>query len=483
MSGADLAKAGHRASSAAQGFRAQTLLSFVRLKWFIRLRWYMLIFCAAALALDRSYAGMPVRPARLYLALGLLAAVNFVWVLFTQGLAVWTRRASISDASALRAASAIANAQIFVDLFFLTVILRYTGGVESPLAIFYAFHMIIAAMLLSRRSVVIQAVWAVFLYASLAWGELRGWYAAHYPFLPTLPEHGRYATTGFAFLAVTLMAVGVGGILYFVTRIVRRADAHEEELARANAALQVSQARMADLQARKAQFMRTAAHQLKSPLAVLQTQLSLLRDGLVPADQVPEHYDALIRRCRTGIEQVVDLLTFARVQDAADEGPAEQAADAAEAARAVCERLGPIAREKAIRLTCDAPVASACRVFVRAVDLTDCMTNLVDNALKYTPSGGEVRVRVAQTGAAVEIEVSDTGMGMSEETRIHLFEPYRRGSEAVAAEIPGTGLGLSIVQSVVDRAGGRIDVSSRVGEGTRIRLTFPRRRHAEKSAT
>jgi signal transduction histidine kinase len=101
--------------------------------------------------------------------------------------------------------------------------------------------------------------------------------------------------------------------------------------------------------------------------------------------------------------------------------------------------------------------------------------NLVDNALKFTPSDGRVTVRTRIEGPkTVILEVQDTGIGIAEEALPTVFDAFKQESEGLTREYEGAGLGLSIVQKLVEALGGRIDVDSAKGEGTRVTVRLPR---------
>ena len=107
------------------------------------------------------------------------------------------------------------------------------------------------------------------------------------------------------------------------------------------------------------------------------------------------------------------------------------------------------------------------------VRLAQVLDNLVSNALKFTPSGGSVEVRLrAEEGLAV-LEVEDTGLGIPEEEQERLFERFFRSSNAMESAIPGTGLGLTITKAIVERHEGTIEVESAANEGTTVRVRLP----------
>lgn len=99
--------------------------------------------------------------------------------------------------------------------------------------------------------------------------------------------------------------------------------------------------------------------------------------------------------------------------------------------------------------------------------------NLLENAIKFTPAGGDVNVRVRRDGARARLEVEDTGIGISEEHLPDIFQAFRQESEGIRSEYEGSGLGLSIVDHLVDELGGRVDVETRKGDGTRFIVELP----------
>jgi len=105
--------------------------------------------------------------------------------------------------------------------------------------------------------------------------------------------------------------------------------------------------------------------------------------------------------------------------------------------------------------------------------LVQILTNLLSNANKYTPKGGQIRVRVWREENDVHCAVSDTGIGIGPEDQARLFTKFFRAEDPAVREMTGTGLGLCIVKSLVELQGGRIAVESARGEGTTVRFTVP----------
>jgi signal transduction histidine kinase len=180
-----------------------------------------------------------------------------------------------------------------------------------------------------------------------------------------------------------------------------------------------------------------------------------------------------------------------------------------------CQRFTTLANEKNIALTCRIPEHGDFHANVDSIDLRNCVDNLIDNAIKYTPGPGTVSVTVslgtgangtaraaepdeAKRGGAQDrrehilVSVADSGVGIDPrhltgsgegEGIGSIFDAFRRGNEALAGNIPGTGLGLSIVREVVEQSGGQIRVHSRPGEGSTFTVSFPAHQTSTGSET
>jgi signal transduction histidine kinase len=468
------------------------------------------MICAAlvVLAAEHFLASGPRRPQQLVVVLGALAVVNLVWMGVSRFLQGRLQVASRADEErATPSALFFANAQVAVDLLFLTLILRYTGGIESPMAIFYLFHMAIGSLILRKRQALIQGVWAILLFVVLGVSELHGWIAPHYALLPSMQDLGLYGRPDYVISAFAVVACGVMGMLYFTLHIATQLDDRERQLRRAVDALRQSQVAIIDLQQRRSRFMQTAAHQLKTPLAVIQTLAGLICDDVIQGEAIGDTCKKIIFRCREGINQVTELLTLARLQESDPRKRPKEPTDVRKVLAELCQKNAPLADGKQIALSLDLPDGTDLSVEVAPNDLKDCIGNLIDNAIKFTYGPGKVtitagccNVHALPGGLAsippppgsnplsdewVFVAVADTGMGIDPATlrgrggaggEGSIFDAFRRGNQALAAGISGTGLGLSIVREVVEQSGGQIHVRSQPGQGTTFTVILPGRR-------
>ncbi|MFH0983818.1 MAG: HAMP domain-containing sensor histidine kinase [Planctomycetota bacterium] len=417
---------------------------------------------------------MPKRP---WYLLGIVAAL----VVLNLGWRTWSRRidrrgqvAGGDDGDAhTRTTLLFANAQMATDLLLLTLIIRMYGGVISPMAIFYVFHVAVAALLLAPLNALLQAMWALVLYSIVVFGGCSGWIGAHMPLVDPGSESSLVYSLGFVSFVYAGVAAGLLGIWYLVSHVATALDRREEELRNTTEALIASHQAIDELQARRARFMRTAAHQLKSPLAGIQTLAGLIADGVVTGEAAKITTGKIVNRCKEAIGQVSELLTLARLKDEGPERHRSAATDLVATVRSVIDNFRERAQSKGIELSLNVEPGVAPQVRVDTLDLADCLGNLIDNAIKYSGDGKRVEVTVAPAHDGASVSVRDEGIGMDADTLAVVFDEFRRGNQALSMQIPGSGLGLSIVREILEHAGGRISVWSTPGKGSTFMVWLP----------
>lgn len=218
-------------------------------------------------------------------------------------------------------------------------------------------------------------------------------------------------------------------------------------------------------------FASDASHELRTPLTSITGYARMLREwGLEDREKAGEGVDAIERESARMRGLVESLLMLTR----GDEGlklEVEDADLAIEMSEAV-EAARPAA-EGRVSLSCETPESEVRADFDRA-KVRQVISILIDNAIRYTPPGGEVVVRARRQDVHTAVEVSDTGPGISEEQVPHLFERFYRADPARSTE--GTGLGLSIAKQIANAHGGSIEVDSSPGKGSTFTLLLPAER-------
>ncbi|WP_257458169.1 sensor histidine kinase [Archangium lipolyticum] len=222
--------------------------------------------------------------------------------------------------------------------------------------------------------------------------------------------------------------------------------------------------------ARQVQFLAGVAHDLRNPLNVLKlsVQILLRAPELPPPEKVRESLVRLSTQLDRLERMVGDLLEQTRIEAGNLELRLEDS-DLRVLVTEVVELHRPSSQQHRIELTVpDMPVP----VRGDPTRLSQVLTNLLNNAIKYSPRGGLVRVLLTQSQDEVLLSVSDEGVGIPPDEYEHIFEPFRR-SKGSSAEIPGIGLGLSVSRRIVRAHGGDIEVVSQVGAGSTFRVRLP----------
>lgn len=216
-------------------------------------------------------------------------------------------------------------------------------------------------------------------------------------------------------------------------------------------------------------FVANASHELKTPAASIQAAAETIRTAALEDPSVIPRFAAQLERESGRLSRIVsDLLDLSRLESgsALDE---EVALDAI--VRDEGERFEDSASEAGVGLSISA--GHVPRVRGSGRDLALLVRNLVDNAIRYTRPGGRVDVELGLQDGQVVLTVDDTGLGIPARDLPRVFERFYRVDRARSRETGGTGLGLSIVRHVVENHGGRVDVHSELGRGTRFEVHLP----------
>jgi heavy metal sensor kinase len=218
------------------------------------------------------------------------------------------------------------------------------------------------------------------------------------------------------------------------------------------------------------QFTADASHELRTPLTILrgEMEVALRQNQLNPAAR--ELIESVLEETEKLSKMVENLMTLSRL-DSGELKLERSRCDLAALCRETVEQTSLLAEDKAIRLEYVAP--HTLEINADPLRLRQIMINLIDNAIKYTPPGGHVRVAVAPEHDVATIEVSDTGQGIPEDAVPYIFDRFYRADKARSRELGGSGLGLAIVKAICELHGGRIQVESAVGQGTRFRVEIP----------
>ena len=223
---------------------------------------------------------------------------------------------------------------------------------------------------------------------------------------------------------------------------------------------------------RSRDFLADVSHELRTPLAALRTFNQLLMES---AGDDPDARAEFLESSAGQIERLDWLAQNLLELSKLDSGLVLlelRPDDLRAAVESAAHQLDAVAARRGVRLVVDLP-GTPIRIRHDPPRIGQVVANLVGNAIKFTPRGGEVRVTVAGTPGGARIDVTDTGVGIDPAELPHIFDRFYRGSRANEARSSGSGLGLAIVRSIVDIHGGTVEVESGAGVGSRFTVWLP----------
>jgi signal transduction histidine kinase len=279
-------------------------------------------------------------------------------------------------------------------------------------------------------------------------------------------------------LVAAVGGAGVGVLVLFrlvdLVRAVEGARASErvalrdaEEVQRQ---LEEQNDRLREVDRLKDEFVSSISHELRTPLTSISGYVELLMEDEQDPD-VREHLDIVDRNATRLLGLVSDMLFAARMQSGQFDLHPKQV-DLRAIVEEIVESIRPQAEAADVALRVH-DAESRPQVMGEHDRLAQLLDNLVSNAIKFTPRGGKVDISLTARDGKAVLEVSDTGIGISEEERTHLFERFFRTQVVLDRQIPGTGLGLYISKAIVDAHGGQIAVRSVEGRGTTFVVELP----------
>ncbi|WP_158223807.1 MULTISPECIES: cell wall metabolism sensor histidine kinase WalK [unclassified Cohnella] len=219
------------------------------------------------------------------------------------------------------------------------------------------------------------------------------------------------------------------------------------------------------------QFVSDASHELRTPLSVIQAHAELLlRHPDHTIEQDSKHVSTVLQESRRMSKLVGGLLTLAR----SDSDQLDLERKPVQLDRIVQESVNKMTMLAEIKdIILNAEIDASIPMIADEERLHQLLATLLDNAIKYTPEGGVVRVVCRRMTHTARLEIEDTGIGISPEDLPHVFDRFYRGDKARARREGGTGLGLAIASWIVERHGGKIKVDSKLSVGTLVSVTLP----------
>jgi signal transduction histidine kinase len=272
-------------------------------------------------------------------------------------------------------------------------------------------------------------------------------------------------------VSITLFISILGG--FFLVRSVKREIQQREELELLTQALEKANARLRELDKQKSEFVSIASHQLRSPLTAMRGYASMLAEGSFGKlpDKALEAAKRIDDSAKLMIMSVEDYLNVSRIESGNMKYNLSDF-NVKEMAEKICDDLRPEAMKQNLILLFRTDINSRGVVNADVGKTNQIIHNLINNSIKYTPKGSiNVFMRDDQKKKRIYIDITDTGIGMSQETMHTLFQKFSRADNANSVNVSGTGLGLYVAAKMAEQMGGQITCTS-PGDGKGSTFTF-----------
>ncbi|MBI5892402.1 MAG: HAMP domain-containing histidine kinase [Deltaproteobacteria bacterium] len=440
-----------------------------RLSWLVNLRWLTIVFIILAYLAANLAFNLEIETQPLLVIVIVIAAYNLIFHLYI--------KSKKTDITAK--AGDIAFIQAVLDVLALTAFIHWTSGIENPFIFYFIFHTIITSILLPKNRSFAQAFLICILIGLLALleyievlphHEIKGFLTAGF-YKEPIYVIAVYFTFASTILIATFIAVSISENLY----------KKELELKKVGKELEDANLKLLEKDRLKSEYVMMVAHDIKSPLSSVLSMIDAVIEGFAGEieDKVMDMFIRIKHRVGNVHHYVADLLDLSRfrsiqklnledfkIRDVIDESS---------------KFAMPKGEGKHIDLMIDAPdeipMITADREQIRYVFI-----NLLANALKYTPDGGKVKVIVRATPDTINVEVSDTGIGIPKDDISKIFTEFFRAGN-VRDTTKGTGLGLALVRHIIERHNGKIWVLSELGKGAAFKFVLPIRQISNNQIT
>lgn len=225
----------------------------------------------------------------------------------------------------------------------------------------------------------------------------------------------------------------------------------------------------------KSEFISLASHQLRTPLSAIKTYTHMLIDGFM-GELNPDQKKALktVIRASDRMNELISILLNVTRLEGGNIDITPKMVQMEKIAAEIIHELELMANSKSINLSMSVKGNDSTSLKTDALVVKEVLTNLVSNAVKYTPEGGSVGIAVRPRKASILVEVTDSGWGIPQAAQEQIFSKFFRAQNIVKRETTGTGLGLYLVKGLIDALGGKIWFESQEGRGTTFSFSLPR---------
>jgi signal transduction histidine kinase len=367
---------------------------------------------------------------------------------------------------------------IFVDMVVVTIIVHYTGGIESVFLPLYLLQLVGTNLHFSRIAGPLNFIFGGTLFILTVILEKSG-ILAHYAtgLLPAdIYSNPRFLLVS-SLTLVALMGISTyrsGYVVWSVRTLENKLFNLNEDLIKINKSYNEANRKLKETDQMKTEFIGVASHQMRTPLSAIKWVFKMLLDedlGPLNDDQKEMMKKGYLSNERM-IGLINDLLNVSRIE----EGKFQyqfQRAQLEEVVETVIEEMRSDIKERKLKFQYSKQSSPLPKVNIDLQKMHLAVQNLIDNALKYTPWGGKVAVKIGVEGSELIFSVEDNGVGIPSDQRHRIFTKFFRAGNVIRMQTEGSGLGLFIVKRIIDKHHGRIWYESQEGKGSIFYFTLP----------
>ena len=426
-------------------------------KWFIRIRWIAVGILITATYVVKYLLDISVQDKSIFILSALLLFLNVFHRIILRQLK------KNKGSRAIQKIKQEIHFQIITDLIILTLILHFSGGIENPIIIFYFFHMIIASSIFSTFTSYAYALFTMLLAAALAVLECYS-IVPHYP-LEGFVTHDLYRNVFYVFGSGVVFTITSILIVFLSHMIIYRSIKTEETYVRTNFELEGKDKL-------KNEYVLRVTHDIKGHVAAILSCIDVIRTGIAgPLTDVQKEFsDRAYERTELLSTFIKNLLNLTRKRLKNDNEFEDFLLR--DVINKVLVPVQILARDKLIdfNFSFDNSVQN---ITGNPFTIEELYSNLLLNAVKYTPSKGRISFTVRSQQDHIISEISDSGIGIPKEELLKVFDEFYRGSNVPKDIKTGSGLGLSIAKQIVESHKGKISVSSEPGVWTKFTVILP----------
>jgi len=427
-------------------------------RWFIRIRWFAFFILIISSYIVKHLFNVSIQEVSIYILSIILFALNVIHTIIL-------RRITKKEGGKIIARiKEEIHFQIITDLIVLTLIIHYSGGIENPLILFYFLHMIIASSIFSTLVSYLYVAFAILLAALLGLLECYS-FIPHYP-MEGFINHDLYKNTlyvfgtGFVFTCTSVLVVSLAHM------IISRSIKSEETYVKTNIELE-------NKDKLKNEYVLRVTHDIKGHVAAILSCIDVIRSKIAgPLNEVQEEFaNRTFERTEllSGFVKNLLNLTTKRLKHVNE----YEEFMFIDLINKVVTPIQILSKDKSIDF--NIYVDKSINIITgNPFTIEELYSNLLLNAVKYTPSNGHISLTVKNRLNHIITEISDSGIGIPKEELSKVFDEFYRATNVPKDIKTGSGLGLSIAKQIVENHNGRISVSSELGVWTKFTIILPK---------